>query len=213
MISFDIASYHMISYDIISYIISHHIIWDIIWHTTWHIIPYHLTYIIYHIIPYHIIYLIPYLISYVSYPILSDIIYYKTHQKSTPNRKYIFYWQHHIYLSHFLIQMWHAMAWNLRRSTSETNTDFSTPLSMNYWNCIHAYIFKKDRHVRRHHTPAVQHIGLGHFTHILRPATQVGPKWTLCTTENDPEKYFWSYWVHRWWADRQADGRIEILSF
>ena len=55
MISYDIASYQMISSDIIwysiisydiwydiihhmiSYTISHHIIWDIIWHTIWHI--------------------------------------------------------------------------------------------------------------------------------------------------------------------------------
>ena len=175
MISYDIASYNMISYDIISYIIyqitSHHILWDIIWHTIWHIIPYHITYII----SYHIMSYISYHTSYHMYPILSYIIYYKTHQNSTPNRKYIFYWRHHIYLSHFLIQRWHAMAWNLRRSTSETNTDFSTPLSMNYWNCIHSYIFKKNRPVRRQHKPAFQHIRLGHFTHILRPATQLGP--------------------------------------
>ena len=102
--------YHMISYDIIYNITSHHIIWYIIWHNIWHIMSYHITYIIYHIIPHHIISYISYHISYHMYPILSYIIYYKTHQNSTPNRKYIFHWQHHIYLSHFLI-------WILRPAT------------------------------------------------------------------------------------------------
>ena len=68
MITYDIASYQMISYDIASnhiiwyyiiyhisyHITSHHIIWEIIWHTIWYIMPYYITYIIYHIIPYHI---------------------------------------------------------------------------------------------------------------------------------------------------------------
>ena len=157
--------YHT-SYDIIYHITSHHeISYDI---------PYDISYNITYIISFHIISYSSYHISYHMYPIPSYIICYKT-QNSTPNRKYIFYWQHHIYLSHFLIQRWHAMAWNLQRSTSETNADFSTPLSMNYWNCFHSYIFKKNRPVRRQHTPAVQHIRLGHFTHILRPATQLGP--------------------------------------
>ena len=140
MITYDIASYQMISYDIIWYsfksyhmilyhisyhITSHHMRNDMAYHMIYHAISYNIHHISYHTISY-----ISYHISYHMYPILSYIIYYKTHQNSTLNRKYIFYWQHHIYLSHFLIQRWHAIAWNLRRSTSETNTDFSTPLSM-----------------------------------------------------------------------------------
>ena len=79
MISYDIASYQMISYDIwysiISYdiwyyiiyhMISYHIIWYIIWHTIWHIISYIISY---RIISYHISHTISHIICILSYPI------------------------------------------------------------------------------------------------------------------------------------------------
>ena len=101
MISYDIASNHIIWYYIIYHIsyhiTSHHMRNDMAYHMIYHAISYNTHHISYHTISY-----ISYHISYHMYPILSYIIYYKTHQNSTLNRKYIFYWQHHIYLYLFI---------------------------------------------------------------------------------------------------------------